>query len=86
MTYSVEMLRSAQKQLGKIQKDDQVRIVDAIRSLSGDPRPRSAKKLTNRPAWRIRVGVYRVIYEIEDEVLRVLVVAVAHRKDIYRPS
>ncbi|MEW5948302.1 MAG: type II toxin-antitoxin system RelE/ParE family toxin [Thermodesulfobacteriota bacterium] len=56
----------------------------AIQGLSEDPRPSGVKKLTGRNAWRIRVGNYRVIYEIQDNSLVVLVVSVGHRKEIYR--
>lgn len=64
MTYTVEILRSAQRQLAKIDRKDRHRIITAIRGLASDPRPTGSKKLSGRPAWRIRVGVYRVIYEI----------------------
>ncbi|HEX4045352.1 MAG TPA: type II toxin-antitoxin system RelE/ParE family toxin [Gammaproteobacteria bacterium] len=49
-----------------------------------NPRPINAKKLTGRPVWRIRIGNYRVIYEITDHICHVLVLDVGHRKDIYR--
>lgn len=84
MTHSVEILRFAQRQLAKIDRQDQPRIISAIRGLANDPRPASCKKLSGRPAWRIRVGTYRVIYEIHDNRLLVLVVAVGDRKDVYR--
>ena len=84
MTYTVEILRSAERQLAKVDRQDQPRIISAIRSLASNPRPPGFKKLSGRPAWRIRVGVYRVIYEIHDDRLLVLVVAIGHRKDIYR--
>jgi mRNA interferase RelE/StbE len=50
-------LRSAQKELSKIERRDRVRVIAAIRKLAGDPRPRGSKKLSGRPAWRVRVGV-----------------------------
>ena len=84
MTYSLEILRSAQKALGKIARQDQDRIISAVEALAADPRPAGCKKLSGRPAWRIRVGSYRVIYEVQDEKLLVLVVQIGHRKDIYR--
>ena len=84
VTYRVEILRSAQKQLAKIDRQDQSRIISAIRALANDPRPPGCKKLSGRPAWRIRVGTYRVIYEIHDDRLLVLVVTIGHRKDVYR--
>jgi len=84
MAYQIDILRSAQKQLGKIDRQDQDRIVETIRGLAEDPRPHDSKKLSARPAWRIRVGSYRVIYEIHDETLRILVIAIGHRSHIYR--
>jgi mRNA interferase RelE/StbE len=84
MTYAVEILRIAQKQLAKIDRQAQSRIIESIRRLSSDPRPPGCKKLSGRPAWRIRVGSYRVIYEIHDDQLVVLVVSVGARKDVYR--
>ena len=84
MSYSIEILRVAQKQLAKIDRASQQRIIDGIRSLTEDPRPSGCKKLSGRPAWRIRIGPYRVIYEIHDDRLLVLVVAIGDRKDVYR--
>lgn len=84
MTYSVRILRRAQKQLSRIDRQDQPRLISAIRSLAENPRPAGCRKLSGRPAWRIRIGSYRVIYEIDDDQIRVLVVAIGHRKDVYR--
>lgn len=83
MTYTVDILRSAQKHLAQISRQDQARIIAAIRDLADAPRPPGCKKLSGRPAWRIRIGVYRVIYEIDDDRLLVLVVAVGHRREVY---
>lgn len=84
MAYQVDILRSAQKQLAKINHQEQGRIVDALRNLAENPRPHGSKKLTARPAWRIRVGSYRVIYEIHENQLTVLVITIGHRSHIYR--
>ncbi|MCI5132920.1 MAG: type II toxin-antitoxin system RelE/ParE family toxin [Candidatus Electrothrix sp. EH2] len=84
MTYSIEILRSAQKQLRKIDRQDQSRIITAIQALAENPHPVGSKKLSGRPAWRIRIGTYRVIYEINDNQLRILIVAIAHRKEVYK--
>lgn len=83
MSYRVEILRAAQKQLARVDRQDRLRIVDAIRALAHAPRPHGSKKLTGRPAMRIRVGAYRVIYEVHDGHLLVLVVALGHRRDVY---
>lgn len=84
MSYSVSILRSAQKSLGHLPSGIQDRIITAIRRLGTNPRPSGVKKLSGREAWRIRVGDYRIIYEISDANLTVLVVDVGHRRDIYR--
>ncbi len=84
MSYSVEVVRSAQKQLGRIAADHQERILAALVSLAESPRPEGCTKLSGREAWRIRIGDYRVVYEIRDDSRVVTVVVVAHRKDAYR--
>jgi mRNA interferase RelE/StbE len=84
VSYKVEMLRSALRQLAKVDRQDSARIVSAIGELAKNPRPPGSKKLSGRDAWRIRVGVYRVIYEVHDERLLVLVVTIGHRREVYR--
>ena len=84
MSYSVGILRSAQKNLSKINRQDQNRIISAIEALTDTPRPHGCKKLSGRPAWRIRIGSYRVIYEIQDERLIIMIVHIGHRKEVYR--
>ncbi len=84
MTYSIDILRVAQKQLARIDRAQQQRIIAAIRELAADPRPSGCKKLSGRSAWRIRIGPYRVIYEIHDQRLLVLIVAIGNRKNVYR--
>ena len=84
MTYTIEILRSAQKQLSKIERREQSRIIEAVQKLTETPRPPGCKKLSGRPAWRIRVGSYRVIYEVQDESLLILVIDIGHRREIYR--
>lgn len=84
MTYKIEILRSAQKQLLKIESQDQSRVIEAIRKLAENPRPPGSKKLSARSALRIRIGSYRVIYEIHNDRLIVLVISIGHRRDVYR--
>ena len=84
MKYTIDILRRAQKQLLKIDRKNQKHIIEAIQTLSTSPRPAGCKKLSGRPAWRIRIGSYRVIYEIHADRLLVLVVEIGNRKDIYR--
>ncbi|MDT8424011.1 MAG: type II toxin-antitoxin system RelE/ParE family toxin [Desulfuromonadales bacterium] len=84
MSYALEILRSAQKQLAHIDRHDQLRIITAIRSLADEPHPAGSKKLSGRDAWRIRVGTYRIIYEIQHDRLLVVVVSIGHRREVYR--
>ncbi len=84
MRYAVEVLRSAQKQLERVPRDRQEQILSVLAELADVPRPEGCMKLAGREAWRIRVGDYRIVYEIRDERRVVIVVVVAHRKDAYR--
>ncbi len=84
MNYRLFIERQAQKALARVERSERDRLVEAIRGLEGDPRPPGTKKLSGRDAWRIRVGSYRVIYEIRDDLLLILVVHVGHRRDVYR--
>jgi mRNA interferase RelE/StbE len=81
--YKISISRTAQKQLDKIPDRIADPILKAILSLAQDPRPVGCKKLKGRDAYRIRKGDYRVIYEISDSVLTILIVAVGHRREIY---
>ena len=84
MIYTIDILRSAQKILSRINRQDQERIIAAIEDLAEEPRPSGCKKLTGRSAWRIRIGNYRVIYEIQDDRLVITVLNIGHRREIYR--
>ena len=84
MIYTIDILRSAQKSLSRINRQDQERIIAAIEDLAEEPRPSGCKKLTGRSAWRIRIGNYRVIYEIQDDRLVITVLNIGHRREIYR--
>ena len=81
--YEIEIEKSALKVLQKIPTSDRNKIINSIEGLAFDPRPHGAKKLSGRDGWRIRIGNYRVIYEIEDHICYILVLDVGHRKDIY---
>jgi len=61
MSYGVQILRRAQKELAQLSNQDYKRVKEAIQDLSNDPRPQGCKKLTAREGWRIRVGDCRVI-------------------------
>ncbi|MEB3275297.1 MAG: type II toxin-antitoxin system RelE/ParE family toxin [Prochlorothrix sp.] len=85
MTYQVLIPKPVQKQLNKIPQPDRQRILAAIRQLEEVPRPDGVKKLKGYDAaYRIRVGTYRLIYEVRDQELVVLLLSAMHRKDIYR--
>jgi len=83
--YEISILPAARKQLDRLPGSDRSRLDEAIASLAENPRPPGCVKLHGEEAWRIRVGVYRVIYEIHDDVLLITIIRVAHRKDSYRP-
>ena len=85
MAYEIIIKPSAEKAFGKLPNALQVRILEALEQLSVNPRPSGVKKLKSAfNIYRIRVGEYRVIYSINDTVLIVTVVKIAHRKDVYR--
>jgi mRNA interferase RelE/StbE len=82
--YTVFIERYAQKQIAKLDKKIIPIVKDTIAGLAFNPRPYGYKKLKGEEAFRIRVGDYRIIYEIEDDKIIVIVVSVGHRKDIYK--
>ena len=82
--YEIVFRKSVAKDLDRIPKRDVKRILKAIRSLADDPRPPQSRKLTGRGKHRLRCGIYRVLYTIEDDGLVVCVVEVRHRRDAYR--
>jgi len=84
VTHEIFIERRAQRALAKIVQPHRDRIISAVRRLADDPRPPGAKKLSGRDAWRIRVGSYRVLYEIHNAKLVVLVVGIGDRRDVYR--
>lgn len=85
MLYEIVILSPAVHALKKIPNPDKERIRQRIRALAENPRPAGIKKiLGDEDLYRIRSGDYRIVYQIEDNVLLVLVVRVAHRKDVYK--
>lgn len=81
--YTVSLSKRAQKQLDKLSDAVAEPVFHAIEKLGDNPRPHGCKKLKGRNAYRIRIGDYRVIYEIMDSTLLVDVIDLGHRKDIY---
>ena len=84
MSYRIEVAPAAVRQLRRLDRVAQRRVQAAIELLAGEPRPSGAKKLVGGDSeWRVRTGDYRIVYEIHDNVLLILVVAVGHRRDIH---
>lgn len=84
MSYTIEWLRSARKEIDAIPVRTAVRIVEAVGQLAENPRPAGCKKLKGHDdLWRIRIGSYRVIYFIGDAIRLVRIEKVSDRKDAY---
>ena len=83
--YRVLIERAAEKDLGRLSSGIHDRIIVAIQTLARNPRPPGCRKLSGtKGAWRIRVGDYRVVYEIADEIRIVRINRVRHRREVYR--
>ena len=81
--YRIELRPAAVKALRRIDPQDRGRVQGAIALLGEDPRPPGAKALQGRDGYRVRVGNYRIIYTIRNDILVVVVVTVGHRRDVY---
>ena len=82
--YSLQFKKSVTKDLRSIPKKDVRRILRRIGALADDPRPAGCEKLTTRELYRIRQGCYRILYQIHDDLLVVMVITVAKRSDVYQ--
>ena len=82
--YKILIKASAAKELEEIPKKDNSRIIDRIKSLADNPRPTGAEKLTGINRYRVRQGDYRILYEIYDKEIVVMVVKIGHRREVYR--
>jgi mRNA interferase RelE/StbE len=83
--YEVFLERRAQSDLDRLAPDVFRRIIRAVKGLASDPRPSGCRKLIgSQSGWRIRVGDYRVVYEVDDKVKAVRVMFVRHRREAYR--
>lgn len=82
--YEIVLRKSVRKDLEPIPKRDVQRILADIADLANDPRPPQSRKLSGSEKYRLRCGVYRVLYEIQDAVLIVCIVKVGHRRQVYR--
>jgi len=82
--YSIFFKDSVRKDLDSIPKNDLKRIIARIGNLAEDPRPAGCEKLSGQEKYRVRQGIYRIIYSIQDTELTVWVVKVGHRREVYR--
>lgn len=82
--YKIFFKKSVEKDFKSIPKKDLKKILDRIEMLAEDPRTAGCEKLTGQERYRVRQGLYRIVYSIQDDELTVWVVKVGHRKDVYR--
>ena len=82
--YKIFFKTSVEKDFKTIPRKDLNRILDRIEKLAEDPRPSGSEKLTGHERYRVRQGLYRIVYSIQDNELTIWVVKVGHRKDVYR--
>lgn len=83
-SYTIFLTKKAHKQLDKLTNNIAEPIIEAISNLENEPRPNGSIKLKGRDSYRIRVGNYRVIYEIHDDELIIDVIVLGYRKDVYK--
>ena len=81
VSYSVEVKRSAARELAELPTKDRLPVITRIEQLAHDPRPSGAEKLSGQERYRVRQGDYRILYEIRDHELVVMVVRICHRRD-----
>lgn len=84
MPYRVLLKRSAEKELDTLPRRVQERVLKRLLALESNPRPRGTKTLTASNAYRLRVGDYRLLYEVDDENRQIEVFAIGHRREVYR--
>jgi mRNA interferase RelE/StbE len=82
--YKVNFAKSVKKDFKKIPKLEVAKILDAIDELANNPRSSKSKKLKGEKLYRLRVGNYRVIYDIQENVMLIFIIKLGHRSDIYR--
>ena len=82
--YSIVIKKSAAKELEAVPKKDREKLVSKIQALANNPRPPGSEKLAGDDKYRLRHGVYRVLYEVDDATVLIVVVRVAHRREVYR--
>ena len=83
MTYKVTFLRAARKELEELPRKMQLRISGVIALLAVNPFPTNSKKLIGREGYRIRTSSYRILYNVDKGILKILIVRIGHRRDVY---
>jgi mRNA interferase RelE/StbE len=84
MPYSVTLRASAAKELRKLPVSVRKQVSEVVDSLAVNPRPQGVKKMVGVDAWRIRIGDYRVVYSIADQLLVVEIIKIGNRREVYR--
>lgn len=86
MSYEVRFTPAVDRQVSKLPRAIRPKIIARAEALADNPRPHGVKMLTNaeQGTYRVREGDYRIVYDIEDDILLVLVVRVGHRREVYR--
>jgi len=83
--YRIEISATAERQLKKIRREDKVRILRSISLLASDPRPSGCRKMSGYDdIYRLRIGDYRVIYEVDGRRIIVVILKIGHRREVYR--
>ena len=83
--YQLEVKQGAAKELSRVHPDIGRRLLQSIESLASDPRPRQSHKLSqSENSYRLRVGDYRVLYQVDDEARLVTIFKIGHRREVYR--
>ena len=82
--YDLRIKASAAKALEALPRNDRIRVIRKIQSLAGQPRPHGCEKLSGEEKYRVRQGMYRIVYSIDDDDRNVLIVKIGHRKEVYR--
>lgn len=84
-SYRIEVSATAERQMKKLGREDQIRVVRAVQALANEPRPSGCRKLQGYDdVYRIRIGRYRALYSIDGRRIIITVLKVAHRRDVYR--
>jgi len=83
-SYKLAFKRSVAKDLRAIPNKDVARVLERIETLKDNPRPSGCEKLSGEEKYRVRQGAYRIVYQIEDDALVVVVVKIGHRREVYR--